>query len=86
LIPLTAWWLLAAIALLGCALVGYGARSFKAEAYFIWVLPAAVAIAFFLISDIDSPRGGLIRVTPQNLVDVAQSMRQGIASNPPGVP
>jgi len=31
------------------------------------VLPLVVAISFFLIADIDSPRGGVIRVRPQNL-------------------
>jgi hypothetical protein len=31
------------------------------------VLPLVVAVAFFLIADIDSPRGGVIRVHPQNL-------------------
>jgi len=33
-----------------------------------------VAISFFLISDIDSPRGGLIKVRPQNL----ESLRAGL--------
>lgn len=79
-IPLSAWWLMAAIAIIGCALIGYGARAFRAEAYFISVLPAVLSISFFLIADIDSPRGGLIRITPDNLVDVAQSMRSSVAN------
>jgi hypothetical protein len=33
-----------------------------------------VALSFMLIADIDSPRGGLIRVRPQNL----QSLRAGL--------
>lgn len=73
-IPRSAWWLMVTIAVVGCALVGYGARAFKAEAYFMWVLPVVVSTSFFLIADIDSPRGGLIRVTPLNLIDVAKSM------------
>lgn len=81
-IPLSAWWLMAAIALVGCALVGYGAQAFKAEAYFIWVLPVVISIAFFLIADIDSPRGGLIRVKPQSLIDAAQSMTANAAPSP----
>ena len=81
-IPRSAWWLMGAIALVGCMLVGYGARAFKAEAYFIWVLPLAISISFFLIADIDSPRGGLIRVSPQNLIDVSQSMTAGAAPGP----
>jgi hypothetical protein len=81
-IPLSAWWLMAAIAITGCMLVGYGVRAFKPEAYFIWVLPAVISIAFFLIADIDSPRGGLIRVTPQNLADVARGMHASLAAAP----
>ncbi len=82
-IPRSAWWLMATIAVVGCALVGYGAKSFNAEAYFIWVLPAVLAVAFFLIADIDSPRAGLIRVSPQNLVDIAQSMHASLAKPHP---
>ena len=79
-IPEPAWWLMIAIAIVGCTLVGYGARRFKTEAYFIWVLPAVLSISFFLIADIDDPRGGLILVKPLNLVDVAQSMHASLAS------
>lgn len=79
-IPRSAWWLMAATASAGCALVGYGARAFKIEASFIWVLPAVISISFFLIADIDNPRSGLIRVTPQNLIDVAQSMRASVTN------
>jgi hypothetical protein len=81
-IPRSAWWLMTTIAIVGCMLVGYGARAFKAEAYFIWVLPLVISISFFLIADIDSPRGGLIRVRPQNLIDVAQSMHASLAARP----
>jgi hypothetical protein len=82
-IPLAAWLLMTAIAFVGCALVGYGLRSLKADAYFIWALPTVIAISFFLIADIDSPRGGLIRVKPQNLIDVAQTMHASAPVNPP---
>jgi hypothetical protein len=37
-----------------------------------WILPLIVSIAFLLIADIDSPRGGLIRVQPLNLLSVCQ--------------
>ena len=35
------------------------------------VLPLLVAIAFFLIADIDSPRGGVIRVASAESVEFA---------------
>jgi hypothetical protein len=34
-----------------------------------------VSISFFHIADIDSPRGGLIRVVPHNLTALAESLR-----------
>jgi len=39
------------------------------------VLPLVVSISFYLIADIDSPRGGMVRVRPQNLVSLSQSLR-----------
>ncbi len=71
-IPVSAWGLLAAIAI-GCNfLIGFGVRR-KDRRVFL-VIPLAVSIAFFLIADIDSPRGGAIRVKPQNLISLAQSL------------
>jgi hypothetical protein len=54
------------------ALIGYGARRTGWRLFVI--LPAAAAIAFFLIADLDSPRGGAIRVVPQNLLALAHSL------------
>jgi hypothetical protein len=39
------------------------------------VFPIIVAAAFFLIADIDAPRGGVIRVAPLNLQALDQSLR-----------
>jgi len=39
------------------------------------VLSLVVYISFFLISDIDSPRGGVIRVKAQNLQSLVESVR-----------
>jgi hypothetical protein len=33
-----------------------------------------VAIAFLLIADMDSPRRGVIRVSPMNLLSLSQSL------------
>ncbi len=74
-IPIAAWALMAAIAIFSNVLVGYGARMVKVEGILLLILPLVVAIAFFLIADIDSPRGGVIRVNPQNLVSLAESLR-----------
>ena len=74
-IPAGAWALMAAIGI-GCnLLVGYGSRSVKAGSKLLPILPLIVAIAFMLIADIDSPRHGIIRVSPQNLISLAESLR-----------
>ena len=66
-----------AIAVCCNLLVGYGARSAKAGLTLLLVLPLVVATSFALIADIDSPRGGIIRVSPINLVATARSLRPG---------
>jgi hypothetical protein len=73
-IPASAWSLMIAIAVCCNVLVGYGARSAKTKASFLFVLPMVVSIAFLLIADIDSPRGGFIHVVPQNLASLSQSL------------
>ena len=74
-IPFSAWGLMVVIAIFCNMLIGYSARSPKAESILLLVLPLIVAVAFFLIADIESPRGGLIRVHPQNLLSLAQSLQ-----------
>ena len=74
-IPIAAWALMAAIAICCNVLVGYGARNPKAKGILLLILPVIVSISFFLIADIDSPRGGLIRVNPQNLISLVESLR-----------
>jgi hypothetical protein len=74
-IPLAAWGLMGAIAICCNVLVGYGARSARAHGTLLLVLPLVVSISFFLIADIDSPRGGVIRVSPQNLRSLSESLR-----------
>jgi hypothetical protein len=73
-IPMAAWALMAAIAICCNVLIGYSAHR-RDRALFL-ILPIAVSISFFLIADIDSPRGGAIRVVPQNLLSLAQSLRR----------
>jgi hypothetical protein len=73
-IPPEAWGMMVAIAVCCNLLVGYGARQAKAQGILMLVLPLVVSISFSLIADTDSPRGGVIRVRPQNLVSFAQSL------------
>jgi len=74
-IPIAAWGLMGIIAICCNVLVGYGMRHIKSEAYLLLILPLIVAISFALIADIDSPRGGLITVKPQNLMSFQESLQ-----------
>jgi len=71
-VPIAAWSLLITISIFCNLLIGYGAHGRSALLFLI--LPIALSIAFFLIADIDSPRGGIIRVLPQNLHSLAGSL------------
>jgi hypothetical protein len=71
-IPTVAWTLLGLMAIVSNVLLGYRERS--TGLLLLLVLPIVASIAFFLIADIDSPYGGIIRVEPQNLIAVSQSM------------
>jgi hypothetical protein len=72
-IPASAWGLMLTIALCCNLLIGYSTRRTGAESVLFLVLTLIVAVSFFLIADIDSPRGGIIRVQPENLVTLSQS-------------
>jgi hypothetical protein len=74
-IPLAAWGLLAVVAICCNLMVGYGARHPEAEGILMLILPTVVSISFLLISDIDSPRGGVVLVQPRNLLSLAQSLQ-----------
>jgi hypothetical protein len=74
-IPIAAWCLMAVVAICANTLVGYGSRRTQASVRPLLVLPFILGIAFFAIADIDSPRRGIIRVNPQNLISLAQSLR-----------
>ena len=73
-IPVSAWGLMILIAALSNLLVGYASQTSHLKNPLLLVLPLIVSIAFFLISDIDSPRGGVIRIPPRDLTSLSQSL------------
>jgi len=75
-IPIAAWGFLIMTAICCNVLTGYGAHGAGARTGLLWVLPLLVSISFLLIADIDSPRGGLIHVAPQNLAALYHSLHK----------
>jgi hypothetical protein len=73
-IPLAAWGLVTAIAICCNLLIGFVACRDEAKAILLLVLPLTVSISFFLIANIDSPPGGVVRLHPQNLAGLSQSL------------
>jgi hypothetical protein len=71
-IPMGAWSLMVALAVCCCTLIGYSGHG-KGGLLFS-ILPVIVGVAFFLIADIDSPRHGMIKVAPQNLISLSDSL------------
>ena len=76
-IPMAAWGLMGLIAICCNLLVGYGHQKWKAGSRLFFVLPLVIAVSFTLIADIDAPRHGIIRVAPQNLQSLQQSLQPG---------
>jgi hypothetical protein len=76
-IPIAAWLLMVSISICCSLLVGYGIQDIKSSRILIPILPFVVSISFLLIADIDSPRGGSIRVQPLNLISLSQSQQGG---------
>ena len=73
-IPNAAWGLMAVVAICCNLLIGYGTRGGAAKTTLLLVVPLVVSISFGLIADIDSPRGGMVRIRAQNLESLSQSL------------
>jgi len=82
-IPYPAWALMSAIAICANLLVGFGARNFQKNVGLFMIFPFVVAVSFFLIADIDSPRGGVIRIEPKNLITLKQNINPQIGIQTP---
>jgi hypothetical protein len=84
-IPYTAWALMAAIAICANLLVGFGARNFQKNTALFMIFPFVVSVSFFLIADIDSPRGGVIRIEARNLMALKNNLTQQMEKAQPSV-
>jgi hypothetical protein len=58
-----------------CSLaLGYGQR--RSSVLLLLVVPLSVSVSFFLIADIDSPRGGVIPIHAENLLSLQHSIKE----------
>jgi hypothetical protein len=71
-IPTAAWVLLFAIAICCNFLIGYGARQTSIGLFM--VLPLAVSVSFFLLAELDNPLTGVVRVQPENLSTLSETL------------
>ena len=71
-IPIAAWALMILIAIACNLMLGYNEHRAN---WFLLILPFIVSMSFVLIADIDSPRGGVIRVHGFDLIAQSQSMK-----------
>lgn len=76
-LPPGAWVLLILVAIVGNFLFGYSERRNGGgqSMLMLILLPLIVSVPLFLIADIDTPRGGVIRVVPQNLIALVNGLR-----------
>ena len=84
-IPYAAWSLMAASAICANLLVGFGARNFKKNTGLFMIFPFVISVSFFLIADIDSPRGGVIRIEARNLLTLKNNLTRQIAVSSPSI-
>jgi len=70
-LPIAVWMLLLFTSIGASFLIGY--RAHRTDWLVFIVIPVVVSISLFLISDLDSPHGGVIHVRPQNLMALSRA-------------
>jgi hypothetical protein len=77
-IPGAVWLLVLAVAMSGCFTSGYSAGGSGVRSAFPeLVLPLLMAVVITLIADLDRPRGGLIGISQQPLIDLKHALQSG---------
>jgi hypothetical protein len=75
-VPAPVWLLLGLLSLLNCLIFGASAR--RRFWFAMLVSPLMISIVLSLIADVDSPHGGLIRVSQESMDRVRQDLKGGI--------
>jgi len=72
-IPVGDWGLMWAIAVCCNVMIGFYIRPNNTK-NIQFIMPVVIAVTFFLMADIDTPRRGIIKVRPQNLTSLADTL------------
>src|ERR1700722_1905799 len=72
-IPTAIWLVFFLISMLPCFIVGYSVRCWGRLG--VRVLPLTVAIVLSLVSELDNPRAGLVRVSQQSMQRLQQDLK-----------
>lgn len=72
-IPIGAWGLMWVIAVCCNAMIGFYIRPKEPKAI-QFIMPIIIAVAFLLLAEIDTPRRGIIKVHPRNLISLVDSL------------
>lgn len=75
-IPTAIWLVFVLISVLSCFVVGYSMRCRVLLGMF--VLPLTVAIVLSLVSELDNPRAGLVRVSQQSAQRLRQDLKEEV--------
>jgi hypothetical protein len=74
-VPGAVWLILLAVAMSGCYISGYAGGASGARSSFAGiVMPLLIALVIALIVDLDHPRGGLITIKQQALLDLQEQI------------
>lgn len=76
-IPAAAWAVLIVFGLCSNFLIGYNVRGKSGRDLMIYLVPAATALALFMIAEIDVPGKGIIHVEPSNLKAIGVTVASG---------
>jgi len=75
-VPGAVWLLVVLVSLCGCCISGYSAGSSGLRNGFTsWVLPVMIAVVITFIVDLDRPRGGMVGISQQPMLDLRDSLR-----------
>jgi len=76
-VPGAVWLLVLGVAACACCASGYGAGASGTRGSFSNIaLPLLIAVVITLIADLDRPRGGLILISQQPMLDLKDSCPQ----------